>query len=134
MHAHQTGWCLHLISNRSLVNYLAAAVYTIFLLIVSIAPKEQLPPMADVPLADKWAHLVAYAIFAWLLYRCAKTLGYSDNRSFISVLLVAASFGVLMEWAQYSLAVGRYFEVWDMVANTLGATLALLLIRVIRFY
>ncbi len=117
-----------------MINYLAAGIYTVFLLVVSVAPKEQLPPLADVPLADKWAHLVAYAIFAWLLYRCGKRLAWSDRRTFWTVLLVAAGFGVLMEYAQYTLATGRYFEVWDMIANTLGALLALLLIRMSKFY
>ena len=115
-------------------NYLATSLYAVLLLVVSVAPRPQLPRMPDVPLADKWAHLLAYAIFAWLLYRSAKTLSYSDRKATWVAWAIATLFGIAMEGMQYVSATGRYFEVWDMIANSLGAVFALLLIRIIRFY
>lgn len=68
---------------------------------------------------DKWVHAGTYAVLAGLLCRA------TDARTAWVVLLaagVAASYGAAIEVVQATLP-ARSFEVGDLVANAVGATL-----------
>ena len=73
------------------------------------------PPSLDVDNGDKWQHLAGYALLAgWW------TMVLPKQRW--AVLLVAAAYGVLIECLQ-GLTSYRSFDVLDMAANALGASL-----------
>ncbi len=107
------------------MRWIPAAGYALLLLLVSTMSGEQLPRIDWVASPDKWAHLVAYALFTWLLFwPLEHSRPERRARQQNLALLISAAYGLLMEVLQYAFFPGRYFEVWDLVANISGATLA----------
>ncbi|MCF0195919.1 MAG: VanZ family protein [Bacteroidaceae bacterium] len=92
--------------------------------LLSVMPFNEMPDLADVPLADKWTHMVMYgglSFIAWTehLWR-HKTLDI--QRAAIFAYIAPVVLGGLMELVQATLPY-RSCDVWDFVANTIGATL-----------
>ncbi|GAB3249774.1 VanZ family protein [Chitinimonas naiadis] len=73
------------------------------------------PPSLDVDNGDKWQHLAGYALLAgwWAIVL---------PKRWLAVLLAAAAYGVLIEYLQ-GMTSYRSFDVLDMAANALGASL-----------
>ena len=91
--------------------------------------------MSDVPAAnveniDKVAHLGFYAIFSilWFLYLENKI--ESTPKLFLIVFMLSVVFGVFIEFCQSNFTVNRQADVKDAVANTIGATIGLLLMAI----
>lgn len=72
----------------------------------------------EIPNGDKVSHFVAYGLLAWL----AANL----NQTKIRVWLAASLMGIAIECVQYFLP-WRSFELMDMLANSTGALLGILL-------
>lgn len=83
---------------------------------LSFAPASQLPAVTWIASPDKWAHAAVYLILAGLLGQALR----SPNGAFG----MAVAYGVLMEIMQFVCFPGRYFEMWDIVANIVGALCA----------
>ncbi|MCF8244381.1 MAG: VanZ family protein [Saprospiraceae bacterium] len=101
--------------------FVPVILWAIIILILSTMPGVQLP--TTIIATDKLGHFAIYGIFNWL---AIKGLASSDNLTSKSVLiatLVVTSYGVLMELVQWGFFPNRFLEVWDMVANFIGAVL-----------
>lgn len=82
------------------------------------------------PLADKWVHFLMFGIFAflWLCTRPAPRL-----KELLPVLLLTAAFGYLIELLQRVLPfLNRSFDHYDVLADTIGGTLGILLFLLLR--
>lgn len=105
----------------------ALIFWAITLAVLSLAPSSRLPKIhswSDLITVDKFAHALVYAIFAVLLYQVLKT---KVNSPKLLALFIAASYGAFMEFLQHISATGRTYEFADMIANTAGALLAMVL-------
>ena len=71
--------------------------------------------------ADKLLHLLAYGIltFLWIYVLNGKGRAQSIRTS----LIIAISFGIFLECAQYGFFTGRRFEFLDIIANIMGAVI-----------
>ncbi len=78
---------------------------------------------------DKIGHAAFYCVLTVLLYRSMRAIEWEKFSSFAFSLVVASSYGILLEIVQYTFFPGRYFEVYDIVANIIGASLSWLIIR-----
>lgn len=79
--------------------------------------------------ADKLAHAAAYGLLAWLVLWAFP----QDKLSgLFKVWLFAAGYGAAMEWVQYRFFPNRFFEFDDMLANAIGAFLALVVVQVLK--
>ncbi len=76
------------------------------------------PPVANV---DKYGHFLVYGLLATLTAR----LG-NGGRAAAAALVATSIFGLTDEWHQ-SFVPGRSCDVWDWVADTSGAALAVTL-------
>ncbi|MCE2821188.1 MAG: VanZ family protein [Bacteroidota bacterium] len=102
------------------VKYIPALVWLIFITILSTGPGVPLPEVKLIT-TDKLAHAAAYAVLCWL------TLGIWRKAGFAQILwtvLFCTGYGTLMEWVQGTFYPNRFFEYYDMLANTAGAILA----------
>jgi VanZ family protein len=70
---------------------------------------------------DKWAHALVYGVLAALIYR-------STSHKWVALGLSTA-YGIAMEVVQYAFFPGRYFEIWDALANFMGAIAAIYIMR-----
>lgn len=63
-----------------------------------------------------------YAAWAFLIFMAfAGTPGYTAKKAFWQTLILGSCVGVGLEFVQNMMALGRQFEIWDMVANSFGA-------------
>lgn len=75
-----------------------------------------------IPYFDKVGHFGMYAAWAFLIFNaCAGNPGWSLRKAFWWTLILGTFVGVGLEFVQNMMALGRQFEIWDMVANTSGA-------------
>ncbi len=95
---------------------------TVFLMlgtgILSILPPNMMVQnsLFEIPWADKIGHFCMYAIlgFFWNV-----VLRNSKNPRLKAVFFVVA-FGIFMELIQFQFILGRYFEIFDIIANITG--------------
>ena len=109
----------------------ATAVLAAAIVVVSMLPMPQ-PQMDKVPLADKFAHGLAYLALGFMLF--ASQLPGPRPRLVLAAVLGSLIFGGLIELVQ-PLA-GRHRELGDLVADlagsSVGALLALALVRPLK--
>lgn len=102
-------------------HFLPAIVWAFVILLFSTKIGIQLPKSLLAP--DKLGHFVAYSVFSWLVLLGFHFRNSLTKRSALLAVLIVTSYGVGMEFAQWAFFPNRFFEVWDMVANTIGAVL-----------
>ncbi len=110
--------------------YTPSLLTALVIIILSLYPFEE-DALPDVPLADKWTHMVMYGGFSIILWidhfrarlngevRWAKTL--------IITVVCPILLGGLMELAQAKLTTTRSGDWMDALANTIGVLTVLLL-------
>ena len=90
--------------------------------------------------SDKYGHAFAYMIFViiwglFFLYKNQEPI--VQKRFFISSLkafVFAVLFGIVMEVAQWGLTSYRQFDIFDMLANTFGALIGMLIFNILPKY
>ena len=93
-------------------------LYTVLIIIISTIPIPQLPlPKFELFQFDKFLHLIVYLIMSvmWLI------LGFLEIKKIKwSYLTLVFFIGLITEICQGILPIGRYFEIADIIANSLG--------------
>ena len=108
-----------------ILRWLPALLWGIVIFVLSLMPGGNADKMMfGIPHFDKIGHFGMYAGWAFLVFGALP--GKSVRFAFFFTLLLCGMSGVLLEFGQLYLATGRSFEVADMVANTLGAFVGLL--------
>lgn len=100
--------------------YLPAFLLAVVIFILSTKATIQLPESAFS--LDKIGHFVAYALLAWLFIRGLRKSERLTNTNLFSVILIVSIYGAALEFVQWFFFPGRFFEVWDMIANITGAS------------
>jgi VanZ family protein len=90
-------------------------------MLVSLVPISEVPPGLE--WNDKVSHLAGHGLMA--IYFA----GLVPRRSWWKVFLFLLLFGITVEFAQFYMQVGRQGDARDVVANSVGAALGLLLGR-----
>lgn len=108
---------------------LISLAWASFILILStVGIGVNLPTtLSDVISWDKLVHAIVYAVLSFFLYKACRFY-FSKRKAIIYAWLIAVSYGLLMEIVQYSFFPNRYFELFDIFANIVGATINSLLI------
>lgn len=89
--------------------------------IVSLVPRQYIPPELGLFQLDKLIHLLMYFT---LTFSCLWAFGNSRMKGKLLLLTVlVAIFGISMEIAQGILPLGRSFSGYDIIANTVGCVL-----------
>ena len=108
---------------RVLLRWSVCAIYVALITWLSLAPATVFNGLtASFTHADKILHFLMYGLLVWLIRWALSGGGWGWRWSGWWVPLVALGYGALMEGAQSLLVrADRSFEVWDMVANGVGA-------------
>ena len=109
------------------VDVLPTLLYLALLFAAGLAPLDHLPG-PEFKYADKAWHLVAFGGLAGLLARSLYHFGRPIERANRQAALAAAALGGLLEILQ-SLTPFRAAELADLLADSLGALLAYLVLR-----
>jgi VanZ family protein len=112
-----------------LKRYPLSHLVAVVIVILSLYPFGEIEIMGDVPLADKWTHMVMYGglcLIIWYEYlRSHKSINAQKITLYGYICPVAMS--GLLELAQEYLTTCRSGEWLDLLANTTGATLTYLI-------
>lgn len=112
--------------------YILTYITSIFIVVASTMKISQFPSI-PMPGIDKPIHFSMYALLTFVI-----ALDYShclkrrlNCLNCIAIPLISTLFGFAMECIQYFLPY-RSFSLWDMLANTLGAILGIIIFIIIQ--
>ncbi|GIZ10390.1 VanZ family protein [Flavobacterium sp. UMI-01] len=105
--------------------FVAASLWTSVVLVLCLIRLDNTPQLNVVNL-DKYIHSIFHFVFTMLWFLFFKLHFKKKNRfkPFIVAFLLSVSFGVLIELLQKYCTQSRSADVMDVLANMLGATLA----------
>jgi VanZ family protein len=111
-----------------------ALLWTIFIFILLVVPGKMLPDenQMAIPGLDKYIHVILFGsfVFLWGFYYAAKQkYPVQSNRRFILILVIACLYGTGMEFVQKYFIPNRDFDIYDILADTLGAIIGFLIVR-----
>ncbi|MGB1307515.1 MAG: VanZ family protein [Oceanihabitans sp.] len=106
-----------------------AILYTILLGVFSLIKISNLPE-TNISNSDKALHFIAYAILMWCWYTA---LFYKTKWHFNKTILIAAVFsivfGIVIEVLQNMLTNTRVADYFDILANVLGVSVVVLILK-----
>ncbi|MFT5512397.1 MAG: VanZ family protein [Bacteroidia bacterium] len=94
----------------------------VIILILSIMPVPQMPKLG-VKAGDKIGHFLAYVVLSFaVLFEIARKFRWSNiyRRWLSRAVLICILYGVILECLQASSLFNRHFDIYDMLANTIG--------------
>ena len=103
--------------------WLPPVLWGCLIIVLSLLPggKTHLQ-LFGIPHADKIGHFGMYAIWSFLIYQAfVRPENISRSKAFWSTILLSSLIGIVLEYAQNTVTIGRSYELADMVANALGA-------------
>lgn len=107
-----------------------AILYTIFVLVVSLVKFDKTPKLS-ISNTDKIVHFGIYFVFTIVWFMCfidGKVLK-SVTKSIAKAAGLAFVFGVLIEFLQHINPIARSGDIKDVIANTLGIIVAILVLN-----
>jgi len=84
-------------------------------------------PSIEVKSADKFVHITFHFVFTmlWGFYSRQKN-GKIAIRKIVNIVFISIGYGLLIEFLQETLTTTRHADILDVLSNTIGALLALL--------
>ena len=108
---------------------LATLGYSIALGAVSLMTLKDLPNI-EISFADKIFHFLAYSLFTVLWYSTfLNTFSFKKSKATGWAVIFAIFFGIVIEVLQDTMTATRALDVYDAFANTLGALVTAIIIR-----
>jgi len=102
--------------------YWASLIWAVILAFLMLLPQEAFP-QSELLSYDKLAHLGVFAILSFLVlfqFRRDTNKKRIENKYLVRALTICVVYGMILESLQ-SLVPGRMTDVYDLIANTLGA-------------
>lgn len=111
--------------------YWISIIWAIVILILCGMPPKDVEAIkfVDIPYLDKIAHFALYLVFG-LLVMAVLTLHKrlkASNWIYVIAILICILYGWLIEVLQRAIFPGRSYELMDLVADTAGAVIGVLL-------
>lgn len=106
---------------------LIAAGWTLLIAFVCLNTFSDLPSIG-ISGADKYVHGSLHFVFTILWFLYCKKISVDRQKTMLKVIGISLVYGVMIEVAQELFTVSRKADILDVVANTLGAVAAGILI------
>jgi VanZ family protein len=114
------------------IAFLTALVYTIVLGTISLITLNDLPEV-QISFADKIFHFLAYSIFVVLWYLAFYyTFRIQKIKAIRYAFIFAVVFGIIIEVLQDTMTASRALDVYDALANTLGALMSAIVLWLMK--
>ncbi|TGV00900.1 VanZ family protein [Flavivirga rizhaonensis] len=99
-------------------------IYSLALITVSLIKLNNVPDIG-ISFGDKIFHFFAYFVLTILwFYTFLYAFKLKSKKAIVFAVVLSVFFGIIIEVLQGSITVSRSLDVYDAVANTLGALLA----------
>lgn len=108
-----------------LKQYIVTVLVTLSIIVLSTLPIPEDAPMSDVPLIDKWVHMVMYMglVLAMWFDHVVRSEKKAKGKHFLFMFLYATLLGGLMELVQAFLTTCRSGDLIDFEADAIGAAI-----------
>ncbi len=108
-----------------LKQYIVTVLVTLSIIVLSTLPIPEDAPMSDVPLIDKWVHMVMYMglVLAMWFDHVVRSEKKAKGKHFLLMFLYATLLGGLMELVQAYLTTCRSGDLIDFEADAIGAAI-----------
>lgn len=93
-----------------------ATLWTLLIFILCLIPGNELPEV-NIPLVDKWTHVILFGIFAFL-WLC--TIPSRKPQVLFIVFIITVFLGWLVEYIQGHYTIGRSQDNMDILADAIG--------------
>lgn len=106
---------------------------TFAIILLSVMPFPEIKMAEDIPLADKWVHFVMYAGLSGVVWFEMARYEWKTNTKQATFQLLLWGFllpsllGGILELVQENLTTTRSGDIWDFIADVIGAFLGTLL-------
>ena len=101
-----------------------AVVWTCLILFLSLkTPSGE--SKFSFPYADKIVHVTFYFVFVVLWFRYLVLIKKNQIKDKAVLVLIAISFGILIEILQHFFTTTRQADIWDALANTIGSLIGI---------
>ena len=117
------------------VFFWAALIWTIVIAFLCLVSFNNIPKVG-LSNSDKYAHFTFYFVFSglWFLYFSYRKDNFSKVKRFLVVFFLSLFYGIAIEMMQYFFTETRKADIFDVLANTFGAVIGLLLIGFYQKY
>jgi VanZ family protein len=110
-----------------------ALLWTLFILLLMAIPGNMLPHEEEtfIPNLDKLVHATLFGsfVFLWSVYYATrKEKNNHSNSRFVLIVIIACLYGVGTELMQKYLIPNRDYDVFDIMADSIGAVLGFLFV------
>lgn len=102
-----------------------SAVYLSIIVFLSLLPPNDFPEIPLFPGADKIVHTCLYLGLTWLA--CWSMHAEIRNVWYYRIVLFSIGWGLTMEIFQYVMNLGRSFDSFDIVVNSIGTLIGALI-------
>jgi VanZ family protein len=111
--------------------YVLAILWTIFIASSCLLPAAAFRSFSFDTLLelDKVIHFVLYAVFILLWALAIRDVSMKQK---IGLLLIGVTYGILIEVLQSTMALGRSYDIGDIVSNTVGCIVGVILITFVQ--
>ncbi len=108
-----------------LKQYIVTVLATFSIIVLSTLPIPEDAPMNDVPLIDKWVHMVMYMglVLAMWFDHVVRSEKKAQGKHFLFMFLYATLLGGLMELVQAYMTTCRSGDWIDFEADAIGAAI-----------
>ena len=100
-------------------------IYLSGIAFLSLLPPNDLPDIPLFPGADKIIHTCMYLGLAWL--SCWAMHAEKKRVWYYLIILLSISWGIMMEIFQFLMHMGRAFEFNDIIGNSIGTLIGVLI-------
>lgn len=120
--------------NLSIKKFIPGIAWFFILLFLMCLPGSDVPSVnwLDKIYFDKWVHIGVFGLlvtlFCWPFYQS----GYSNQQRlqfFIKIAIAASIWGIATEFIQKFFVPGRDFDIYDWIADTVGASIGYMFCR-----
>lgn len=112
-----------------------ALAWTLVIFILLSLPGNLLPNENHlaIPNLDKIVHIIMFGsfVFLWSFYYAAKKEGKNSGRIYFNIFIIACLYGISMEFVQKYFIPNRDFDLYDIIADIIGAFAGYLFVRMI---
>ncbi len=89
-------------------------------------------PRLDIPHADKLVHFIFYFVLVYFGVLAVKETYREDfklRKALVYTVLFAFFYGIIIELIQYGFTENRQGDLWDVLANTIGAIVGMFIVK-----
>lgn len=106
--------------------------YSLALITVCLIKLNNIPDIG-VSFGDKIFHFLAYGLLTFLwFYTFIYAFRFKKKKAILSASILSVIFGIIIEVLQGSVTVSRQFDVYDVIANTMGVLLISLVLTFVK--